>query len=477
MERIAKGILSLWVVGFTAFETAAVEPAEKLVTAAATPTQRQATVDAVVEQSLKQHVAEMMGGLSDSARRGYEFLTTKPYLPHDFDETIVDALAGQKGASPVESLARYGVSERPDLPGEPLQYVHTGDRFIMNCFACHGGDTYGVSFPGAPNTHYALEALTADVRHEKLQRSLPLAHMDIGSMFMPLGTSVGTSNAVMFGVALMSHRDADLNVLPLTPPPPMIHHDMDAPPWWHFSRKTHMYIDGFADKGSKGLMQFMLVRQNGPEQFRSWATDFEDVYQFLSEVKPPKYPLAIDAAAAERGRGVFTENCAHCHGGYGQQATYPEVNVPIDEIGTDRVRFDALTIGHRQAYGASWFADYGQQDTIASPAGYTAPPLDGIWASAPYLHNGSVPTLRGVLFPEQRPAIWRRSTASFNERDVGLIYDAVASDDLKQGDSDPLSAWRTFDTRRLGKSHAGHLYPASLSTSEREDLLEYLKTL
>jgi len=214
----------------------------------------------------------------------------------------------------------------------------------MNCFACHGGTLYGATYPGAPNTMYALESFTEAVRKAKLQLGKPLTHMDVGSLVMPLGTTNGTSNAVMFGVALMNFRDADLNFLPDKLPAAMTHHDMDAPPWWHFYRKSHLYIDGFAQKGHKGLMQFMLVRENGPEKFRQWESDFQDVYQFLEELRPPKYPLAIEQSKAERGRKVYLQNCAQCHGTYdGNKLEYPERMVEIDDIGTDRVRFDALT--------------------------------------------------------------------------------------------------------------------------------------
>ena len=77
----------------------------------------------------------------------------------------------------------------------------------------------------------------------------------------------------LFGVLLMAYRDADLTVHKSRPPPKMVHHDMDAPPWWHFKRKKMIYIDGFAEKGHRGLMQFMLVPQNGPEKFREWEAD------------------------------------------------------------------------------------------------------------------------------------------------------------------------------------------------------------
>ena len=65
-----------------------------------------------------------------------------------------------------------------------------------------------------------------------------------------------------------------------------------------------IYIDGFAEKGHRGLMQFMLVPQNGPENFRRWEEDFRDVYAYISSLEPPTYPYAIDEQLAARGRAV-----------------------------------------------------------------------------------------------------------------------------------------------------------------------------
>jgi mono/diheme cytochrome c family protein len=447
----------------------------------------------VIQEAIALHVKQMFAEMSDAGREGYRVLTENAYLQPDFDSTVLDKL--QEGnwklpfgdAEPVgrreETLRAFGISMRHDAPSKPLQYVVkqaqgsadqvTNQSFVMNCFACHGGNTLGATFPGAPNTTFALESLTEQVRRIKLKNKIKLGHMDLGSMFMPLGSTVGSSNAVMFGVALMSFRDKDLNVL-TNAPAEMTHHDMDAPPWWHFSRKSHMYIDGFADKGHKGLMQFMLVRQNGPEKFRAWAADFEKVYEFISQVKPPKYPLPIDPTLAAKGESVFSDKCASCHGTYRSAPEYPELNIPIDEIGTDRVRWESLTPAYRKHYGDSWFADYGNQATYDSPEGYTAPPLDGIWATAPYFHNGSIPTLWHVLHAKERPQVWKRSEQGLDTKRIG--FNVEIASEVPKGLSGFDRRWY-FDTRVIGKSAAGHLYPEDLSEEEKTALLEYLKTL
>lgn len=439
-----------------------------------------------IRESLKEQYQTLWDGMSADAKAGYHHLVENVYLPSDFDERALAELDGLEHSwnlsdFPITSKSRsntwtaYGLAPRPDDPSKPLQYVVTeGKQYVMNCFACHGGNLHGTTYPGAPNTTYALETLTEQVRKVKLSLKQPLTHMDVGSMFMPLGKTVGSSNAVMFGVALMNFRDKDLNVHLDRSPDEMVHHDMDAPPWWHFHRKHHIYIDGFAEKGHRGLMQFMLVRQNGPEKFINWENDFRQVYEFISELRPPKYPLAIDLGMAERGERVFQDNCSNCHGTYGTGPSYPELRIPIDEIGTDRVRLDALSPIHRKHYGDSWFANHGGQDTIANVDGYVAPPLDGVWASAPYLHNGSVPTLWHMLHPEQRPTVWRRTKLGLDVAKMGLSVETLSDVPKKLKPND--RRWY-FDTTQFGKSSAGHDYPNALNEEEKSDLLEYLKTL
>jgi mono/diheme cytochrome c family protein len=256
----------------------------------------------------------------------------------------------------------------------------------------------------------------------------------------------------------------------------MTHHDHDAPAWWHFHRKQMLYIDGFAPKAPRPLMQFLLVKENGPDQFRLWEKDFADIYAYLESLRPPKYPWKIDSALAAAGEPVFRKNCASCHGTYGKASRYPEKLVPIDIVQTDRVRLDALTPERRRHYGKSWFASYNKPPVVADPQGYVAPPLDGVWASAPYFHNGSVPTLWHVLNSKERPRVWQRtSDDGYDRQKVGLEIETF--DALPARVASNAERRRYFDTTKKGKSAAGHTFPNKLSQEEKRALLEYLKTL
>jgi hypothetical protein len=97
---------------------------------------------------------------------------------------------------------------------------------------------------------------------------------------------------------------------------------------------------------------------------------------------------------------------------------------------------------------------------------YEARPLNGIWATAPYLHNGSVPTL-DALFRKQadRPKTFSVGVRAFDTKKVGLA-EAPSSSSLPK-----------LDTTVPGNSNAGHEFGVSLSEDERKWLIEYLKTL
>ncbi|WP_064118095.1 di-heme-cytochrome C peroxidase [Pseudomonas fluorescens] len=98
---------------------------------------------------------------------------------------------------------------------------------------------------------------------------------------------------------------------------------------------------------------------------------------------------------------------------------------------------------------------------------YKARPLTGIWATAPYLHNGSVRTLYDLLLPpDKRPSSFKTGSIMFDPEKVGFV-DAF-------GPGSPF----TFDTSLPGNSNAGHDYGASsFLDADRYALIEYMKTL
>src|SRR5687767_13365927 len=214
-----------------------------------------------------------------SAARGYEHLTTKAYVPAALDEAAFGSLwtvwpaparATAEAATPAErralAFARYGLTPAPGgtTDGKPLQYVvDARGRWAISCFACHAGQVGEQVVPGLPNAHLALQDLTDDVAAlRRAQKTIP----PLGETMwrtMPLGETHGTTNAVMFSVALLALRDVDLNLVPPSRPLRFAHHDLDAPPWWHVARRKTLYADGFTPRSHRPLMQFLLVPVNG----------------------------------------------------------------------------------------------------------------------------------------------------------------------------------------------------------------------
>src|SRR5262249_39217843 len=141
---------------------------------------------------------------------------------------------------------------------------------------------------------------------------------------------------------------------------------------------------------------------------------FADIQAYILSLEAPKYPLPIDQSLAAEGEQVFVRHCARCHGTYGSEWTYPNKIVPLDVIGTDPNRYHGISGLFEEHYDKSWFGHEKNgwlidEYAAGRAAGYQAPPLDGIWATASYLHNGSVPTVYHVLNSKARPACYTRS--------------------------------------------------------------------
>lgn len=426
-----------------------------------------------------------------AAERGWRWLTTKPYLPADFDDAVFEQLwtvwpeplrEKAAAAAPAErrrmAFERYGLVERPgsDGTGPALGYVADGNGgWVMNCLACHSGTVAGEPILGVPNSLYALETLTDDVRAVKTALKKPLGHMELGGSRMPLGTTRGTTNAVMFGVALGALRDRDLNLKLNITRPRFVHHDMDAPAFWNVKRKRLLYCDDFVEKSPRPLLQFVMVARNSGPTLRGWEPEYRDILAWIESLSAPHYPGKIDSALAQTGRELFETTCARCHGTYGAPSEFPEKVIPLDEIGTDPVRLKGLSADYREAMQQGWYGEYGKREYRIEPGGYLAPPLDGIWASAPYFHNGSVPTLWHVLHPETRPSVWRRSANGYDHSRMGLEVVELESVPATVTTNDERREY--FDTSRNGKSAAGHLFPNELDEEGKRAVLEYLKTL
>ena len=432
------------------------------------------------------------GDLTTPADRGYENLRSHPYLPPDFDDDVFNSLwtvwpepdrtAGEKADPQTRrrlTFSYYGLIADPenrDGTRPALGYViDQKGNWSMNCLACHGGKVAGKVIPGLPNSHTALQTLSDDVRAIKLSQGKPLSHLDLGSIQMPLNTTDGTTNAVIFGIVLGAFRNPDMTVDLGRKLPSLLNHDVDAPPFWNVRKKSSLYADGFAPKTARPLMQFILLPKVTPEQLNQWEPEFAEILAWIESLEAPRYPFSIDRELAIRGEVVFVKNCSRCHGTYGSDGSFKQQVISIDEVGTDPLRLKSLTPEHRGWMKKGWLSRFGQDHVEINPAGYVAPPLDGIWASGPYFHNGSVPTLWHVLHADQRPAVWKRTEDGFDQEKVGLEIEVLEK--VPATVRSAVHRRRYFDTSLPGKSAGGHRFPEALSEEEKQVVLEYLKTL
>ncbi len=241
----------------------------------------------------------------------------------------------------------------------------------------------------------------------------------------------------------------------------------------------------------------------------------ECIEQWLETFEPPKYIFPIDQELAKKGAPIYAKYCADCHGRDGRnfEGKYVGFVTPIDEIKTDRYRLDNYT----EILALNMATTYAEQKRQLRPHscpggtsyqppnrpvvagtgpgaerlaaremeegtyrykhyrktyGYANMPLDGIWLRAPYLHNGSVPTLRDLLEPgDKRPPTFYRGNDIYDPKNLGFL-----STDSTDADGKPLFLFDTAIPGNGNRGHEGYSYGTELPQDEKAALLEYLKS-
>ena len=247
----------------------------------------------------------------------------------------------------------------------------------------------------------------------------------------------------------------------------------DVPAWWLMHKKNALYYDGIG-RGEFGRLSMAtaLVSMLDSSEARKIDANFNDVMAYIRSIRPPQYPFTIDQNLLEKGKSIFNMQCAKCHGTYGPTPTYPNLLVDLQTIRTDSALANEYFTNpaYHTWFNHSWFNQQPAAAQVLPNRGYIAPPLDGIWATAPYFHNGSVPTLDDVLNSTNRPAKWSRNfdnKADYDNVKVGWKYAVQTSKtDIK-----------TYDTSLYGYGNGGHIWGDKLTADERKAVVEYLKSL
>lgn len=418
------------------------------------------------------------------AAKGYEYLVTGDYIKGGIPYNLfMMGMGGQK-----VYLDREGKNKKVPHEYTAVQAVNGETIVAPNCLQCHAQVFNGQLIIGMGNSladfsasrrvkGAAFEMLEKMLKAGKPEQYEAAAHfIEVTKTIAPYLTvpTKGVNVADRLAAVLVAHRNpsdlkwnrkASLEIPDLIVP-------TDTPPWWLLKKKNAMFYNGFG-RGDFGrfLMASNLLTVTDTSEAAEVDKHMPDVLAYIYSLKPPKYPGAINAPLANQGKQIFERRCSKCHGSYGKNESYPNLLIPQSVIGTDSLLFKS-NYSHPQFvnwFNNSWFTSGNHPARLEPFNGYIAPPLDGIWATAPYLHNGSVPSLEMVLNSKLRPRYWSRN---FDKPE----YDAATMSWKFKVEQQPGGP-DVYNTDLPGYGNYGHYFGDKFGDAERKAVLEYLKTL
>ena len=297
---------------------------------------------------------------------------------------------------------------------------------------------------------------------------------------------------------------------------------VDPMPWWLMKYKTfdYWYGDGNPFDAAHFSFNFTGAQESANEIHASHVGSTAKALAFARETQSPTFPAALDAALVQKGSDLFhgrTEpadmtafkGCYECHGTYTKKASSPDFSKPgswsvayegteLKSVRTDKAYNEYLQEMRpisehitqlREYYLALETPELAPRFDHLEGKGYLPPPLVGVWATAPYFHNGSVPTVEAVLNSELRPEIWSRNQDPYTydlER-LGMEFEPISRTDFEaraeQASKAPykskasLDQMFIYDTTGFGRGNTGHTFGDSLTDAERSALIEFLKSL
>ncbi|MCU0387194.1 MAG: c-type cytochrome [Chitinophagaceae bacterium] len=418
-----------------------------------------------------------------NAEKGFTYLTEGDYLKSGIPVNLFKQafLAG----SGKPDLGRQG-----DNKGVPYDFtVITAPNGAKvgapNCMFCHAqtwGDSVIIGL-GNSLSDYSLPQQAAMAMAETALKLMNEKDRAAATNFIRAGkttapylttASKGVNIADRLTAVLAAHRDPKSFVWRNEPGLALSKEVIptDVPAWWLLKKKNAMFYSGFG-RGDfpRFLMAANLLTVTDTAEAAEVLTHFDDVLAYIYSIKPPKYPKPIDQDLASKGKPLFDKNCAKCHGKYGADENYPNLLVPLEIIKTDSALVESNFSSPQflDWFRQSWFRTGERKADLVPFKGYIAPPLDGVWITAPYLHNGSVPNLETLLNSKTRPVYWERSfdKPEYDYEKVGWIYKEHEKQINKS----------TYNTTLRGYNNHGHTFGDKLNDIERKAVIEYLKTL
>jgi len=419
----------------------------------------------------------------DSAK-GYYYLINGDYIKSGVPDNIFRMGIGK----PVIYLKRDSVNE-----GIPHDYTAVkslnGEIVIApNCLQCHAQVFEGNLYIGLGNTF--VDFSDQDIlnkknleKAEKFLKTLSPKKYKASMEFFEVAKTVGpflytatrgVNSADRLAAVLAAHRDPvtfKWSVQPLSEIPVQVI-PSDVPAWWLLKKKNGMFYNGFG-RGDFGrfLMASNLLTVNDTSESAEVDSHMPDMLAYINSLQAPKYPKQIDNDLAEKGKTLFINNCSECHGTYGKEEHYPNLLIPQSIIKTDSFLYSANYSNPQfiNWFNSSWFSSGDHPAKLEPFKGYISPPLDGVWITAPYLHNGSVPTIEAVLNSSMRPAYWSRdfNNPFYDYEKLGWKFSVHEQATDKS----------IYNTGLPGYGNYGHYFGDKLTDAERNAVIEYLKTL
>ncbi len=430
--------------------------------------------------------------------KGYDALLSKGYITCGIPWLLFGPAKLVLGAYADGEPLPGRPGKNADVPHNWTVHSVDGAEIVsQNCLQCHAGHFNGKLTIG-------LGTADADFTQDMsgMLNTFPIPDIPIPGIeqmtrllgrYKVLGPqtvmrTVGTNPAEAVAVTLVAHRDRhtlEWHDEPLLDVPDLVV-PSDPPPWWRAHKKNALFYNGMARGDHRGTMMLATALcTDTVAEAKQIDSYFNDIQAYIRSVRAPAYPFAIDAALASEGEAVFTANCAGCHGTYAdhdegdEDETYPNLLFPLDIIGTDPVVAQGAKYAPElvEWYNQSFYGSITRMTPDDPFPGYMAPPLDGVWATGPFLHNGSVPTIALVLDSSKRPRYWKRQdfdSAHFDEDALGWPYIEVGYGHAQASDSERKFI---YDTMQFAHANTGHTFGDHLNDAERRAVLEYLKTL
>ncbi|GAO41248.1 hypothetical protein FPE01S_01_02600 [Flavihumibacter petaseus NBRC 106054] len=419
---------------------------------------------------------------SGDPAKGFEYLTTGDYVKGGIP---LDLFRMTRNKDVKEHLKRQG--DNAGIPyGFTVITADNGEKLVApNCLQCHaqifndsliiGMGNSLMDFSGGQQLSSRAVTMAAKVLEQRAPEKYAAAKdfLQVSATVGPklITATRGVNAADRLAAVLAAHRDpvtfkwSDSALMPL--PEKVI--PSDVPAWWLLKHKNAMFYNGFG-RGDFGrfLMASNLLTVRDTTEAAAVDRRISDVLAWINQLQAPKYPGTVNAALAAKGQIVYQASCQKCHG-HGDD--YPNLLIPADIIKTDPALFSN---NYQQPqfvnwFNSSWFAQGDHPARLVPFNGYIAPPLDGVWCTAPYFHNGSVPSIMAVLNSRIRPRYWSRSfdQPRYDYEQLGWVYESKTE----------AAGPQVYNTTLEGYGNSGHYFGDKLSDSDRSAVIEYLKTL